>query len=66
MVKLEKSEFFLPTVVDEMLKQDDCAVAVLETTDNWVGVTYPEDTPIVISKINDLIKAGKYPETLWQ
>ncbi|MCJ8329843.1 MAG: sugar phosphate nucleotidyltransferase [Lentisphaeria bacterium] len=62
----EKSEFFLPTVVDEMLKQDDCAVAVLETTDNWFGVTYPEDKPIVISKINDLIKAGKYPETLWQ
>lgn len=39
-------------------------VKVLESTAQWMGVTYQEDKPVVIKKISQLIKAGLYPEKL--
>ena len=46
----------------ELLKQK----ALLETTDKWFGVTYPEDKQIVQDSINELIEQGTYPKKLWK
>lgn len=61
-----KAEFYIPTVVDNLIKSGIAQVKVLKSTDQWFGVTYKEDKPIVIQKINQLIKNGIYPDYLWR
>ena len=61
-----KKEFFLPTVVDNLIKTGRCSVKILETTEHWFGMTYPEDRAMVQAGIRGLIAAGVYPEQLWQ
>ena len=59
-----KSEFFLPFAVSDMLESKECNVQVLETTDKWFGVTYKEDRPIVVNALDNMKKAGIYPENM--
>lgn len=60
-----KSEFFLPFIVDAMLKEDRAEVKVLKTKEKWFGVTYQEDKPFVQESIRRLKAEGVYPEVLW-
>lgn len=60
-----KCEYFLPTVVSNLLDEDKAAVKVLTTDDKWYGVTYKEDKPVVEQAIKNLKKSGLYPENLW-
>jgi NDP-sugar pyrophosphorylase family protein len=43
----EKSECYLPAVVDELLRGGRAECAVLETDASWFGVTYPKDKAFV-------------------
>lgn len=61
-----KSEFYLPSVPDTLIRQGKATVKVLPTTDLWYGFTYKEDMPFVQKAVGDLVKAGKYPEKLWR
>ncbi len=61
-----KSEFYLPILVGDLLKQDKASVYVAKSPDQWHGVTYQEDKEIVMDAISDLKKAGKYPDKLWE
>ena len=60
-----KSEFFIPLMVDKLIKDGTATVEVLDTTSKWFGVTYPEDRPAVVEKIKSLIASGLYPEHLF-
>ncbi|HHX60906.1 MAG TPA: nucleotidyltransferase [Epulopiscium sp.] len=60
-----KSEYFLPSVIHDLLKQDKANVYVSKTTDQWHGVTYQEDKATVAKAINQLKKDEKYPVMLW-
>ncbi|WP_077612540.1 sugar phosphate nucleotidyltransferase [Clostridium sp. Marseille-P2415] len=60
-----KCEYFLPFVVDELLKEGRAEVSVLKSVDRWYGVTYKEDKEMVVNAIQGLKEAGLYPETLW-
>ena len=60
-----KSEFFIPLMVDKLIKEGTATVKVLDTTSKWFGVTYPEDRPAVVAKIQSLIDAGEYPAKLF-
>jgi dTDP-glucose pyrophosphorylase len=60
-----KSEFFLPFLVRDLLKEGKCTVDVLETKDKWFGVTYKEDKPDVVKSVQALVDDGVYPEKLW-
>ena len=60
-----KSEFYIPSVVDKLIKDGKLDVNVLDTNSSWFGVTYQEDKPIVMEKLNTLIKQGAYPEKLY-
>ena len=55
-----KSEFFLPGVVDSLIKSGEKKAKVLVAEDKWYGVTYKEDLEAVISAIKALCDAGKY------
>ncbi len=61
-----KNEFYLPSVVNEIITSGQAKVKVLETDDKWFGVTYPEDKAIAQQKLNALVNAGVYPEQLWE
>ena len=60
-----KCEYFLPFVVDELLKEKKATVKVLTTQDKWYGVTYKEDKPVVVAAIQKLKDQGLYPQGLW-
>ena len=60
-----KCEYFLPFVVDEILKEDKAEVKVLETSEKWYGVTYKEDRELVVNAVSKKVADGIYPEKLW-
>lgn len=60
-----KSEFFIPSVPDFMVKNNMAGFRVLPTSSKWFGVTYKEDKPIVQESISNLIAQGVYPEKLF-
>jgi NDP-sugar pyrophosphorylase family protein len=59
-----KSEFFIPKVVDNLIKEEGEKVAVLDTSSQWFGVTYQEDKPEVKARLDALHAAGQYPAKL--
>jgi len=61
----EKSECYIPSVVNDLVASGEARVKVLRTRDSWFGVTYREDRPHVVENINRLIRSGAYPERLW-
>ena len=60
-----KSEFYIPTLVNDMIRSGKATCKVLDTTSKWFGVTYAEDRPQVVMKINNLVREGVYPEKLF-
>ena len=60
-----KSEFFIPLMVDHLIKTGKATCEVLDTTSKWFGVTYPEDRPEVVAKLAALHKAGQYPDKMF-
>ncbi|MCI8848538.1 MAG: NTP transferase domain-containing protein [Oscillibacter sp.] len=61
-----KAEYFLPTVVSQLLAENRARVKVLRSEDKWYGVTYQEDKPTVVAAIAEKTKAGLYPDHLWE
>ena len=59
-----KSEWYLPFVVDELVKEGRARCKVLPTDSSWFGVTYREDKPFVQAEIAKLVAAGEYPGNL--
>lgn len=60
-----KSEFFIPLMVDRLIKQGKATCEVLDTTSKWFGVTYPEDRPEVVAKLAALHEKGQYPDKMF-
>ncbi len=60
-----KSEFYIPLAIDTLIKQKNARIKVLRSHDQWFGVTYKEDKPLVVNKIKHLIEQGHYPVKLW-
>ena len=62
----EKAEFYIPFVVENIMKQQKAKVKVLDCDAKWMGVTYKEDKPVVIDKVQELVNQGIYPESLFE
>lgn len=60
-----KAEFFIPFVAQSLIQEGKASFEVLECDAKWFGVTYKEDRPFVVSKINELVDKGVYPRNLW-
>ena len=61
-----KCECYLPAIVSELLAEDKATVTVLKSHDQWHGVTYKEDKPLVVKAIQNLKNNGLYPDYLWK
>lgn len=60
-----KAEFYIPSVADYLVENNEATFKVIPTDEKWFGVTFIEDKPIVQNNINKLIAEGVYPEKLW-
>ena len=61
-----KGEYFLPSVVPQLLEEKKARVKVLRSTDKWYGVTYREDKTVVVNAIAEMTANGLYPDKLWE
>lgn len=61
-----KGEYFLPGVVDRLLREGKAEVKVLKSRDRWYGVTYKEDKEGVVSALQSMKDKGEYPDKLWK
>ncbi len=60
-----KAEFYIPYVVNKLITQGNASVRVLESRDRWFGVTYQEDKALTIERVRQMVREGRYPESLW-
>ncbi|MBA4698738.1 MAG: nucleotidyltransferase [Ruminococcus sp.] len=61
-----KCEYFLPTVVGELIREGRAAVKVLKSEDRWYGITYKEDKQSVADAVVQMKVQGVYPLHLWK
>ncbi len=62
----EKGEYFLPSVVHQLITENKAKVKVLKSKDHWHGITYKEDKENVTNAIQSMKDKGLYPEKLWK
>ena len=60
-----KVEYFIPSVINELIINNKATLEVLDTTSQWFGVTYQEDREWVVNKLNELVENGEYPSPLF-
>lgn len=60
-----KAEYLIPTVANDLINEGQISLKVLSSDAKWFGVTYQEDRPIVVAKLQELIDTGRYPNKLW-
>ena len=60
-----KSEYLIPSVVNNLIQTDRKSVHILHSRAKWFGVTYKEDKSYVMDEIKKLIKDGHYPKNLF-
>lgn len=63
---LEKCEYLIPTVVSELIAENEISVNVVKCDAVWYGVTYKEDKPYVVSSLKSLVDKGLYKKGLWK
>ena len=61
-----KGEYFLPSVVSQLLEEKRARVRLLSSHDKWYGVTYKEDKPVVVAALASMREQGLYPKNLWK
>ncbi len=61
-----KGEYFLPGVVDSLIKEGRANAKVIPTNEKWFGLTYKEDLPASKAAIGELVKDGKYPADIFE
>lgn len=61
----EKAEFLIPNVIQKLIENNKAKILINESPSDWMGVTYPEDKAILKTFIEEKIKAGDYPNDLW-
>ena len=64
-INTPKSEFFIPTLINELVNNGTASVKVLTTESKWFGVTYSDDRQGVVDKLAELHATGVYPEKLF-
>ncbi len=60
-----KAEFYIPLVIDDIVKNKRGTVKVLNCNAKWFGVTYQEDRPMVMSNLKEYARKGMYPSPIW-
>lgn len=65
MENASKTEFFIPTVVQQLISDCQIKVKVHQSESQWMGLTYPDDKEVLKAFLLNEIQKGKYPNPLW-
>ncbi len=60
-----KSEFYIPSVVNTLIQNGECTLAVKQTPSKWFGVTYAADREATVNQFRKLVDEGVYPASLF-
>lgn len=60
-----KAEFYIPTIMANLIQTDTGHCKVFRSRSAWFGVTYPDDKPMVQASLKKLHDEGVYPAKLW-
>ena len=61
-----KTEFYIPYAIDRMIQNKTASTEVLSTPSRWFGVTFKEDRPGVVAKLQEFVDKGVYPSPLYR
>lgn len=61
-----KGEYFLPSIVQQLLSEGKATMKVLTSPDQWYGVTYAADKPVVMAALKEMTRQGLYPDGLYE
>jgi choline kinase len=64
--KNPNAEFYIPTMVNALVKSKRASVKILNCKEEWIGMTYKQDKKQVMAKIRELVDKKVYPENLWK
>jgi NDP-sugar pyrophosphorylase family protein len=59
------AEFYLPTILNDLVNKNETSIKVLRTTSSWFGITYKADKEWAREQITKLIEEKEYPAQLW-
>lgn len=65
-LELPKAEALLPVAASQIVKEGKGSIKFFTSSENWFGMTYPQDREIVKNEIAKKIDSGYYPEMLWE
>ena len=60
-----RSEFYIPLVINDLIEKEEAMVEVIPSIEQWYGVTYKEDKPIIQEALEKMTEDGLYPNPLW-
>lgn len=63
---LDKCEYLIPDLLTKLMNENKINIKVIPTKAKWQGVTYKEDKPKVVERIETEIKNGIYGKDLWK
>jgi hypothetical protein len=59
------TEFYIPTMVNNLVKSKRASVKILNCREQWFGITYKQDRELVVARIRELVDKKFYPANLW-
>jgi UTP-glucose-1-phosphate uridylyltransferase len=59
-----QAEYFIPSAINDLLREEKIRVKYIPTREPWFGLTYPEDLPRARDQIRELIRKGVFPPTI--
>lgn len=60
-----KSEFYVPSVADALIREHKMTVRMLTSDAVWFGVTYREDREATVAALRAMTEQGEYPARLF-
>ena len=60
-----KSEFYIPTVVNDLINSGKATLKVEQTPSKWFGVTFAADRDATVAQFKKLHQQGLYPDSLF-
>ena len=61
-----KSEFYIPSIADNLIQANKMQIKMLTTNASWFGVTYREDRDKTVAALKALTDSGEYPAELFK
>ena len=61
-----KSEFYIPSVVNDLINAGECTLKVEPTPSKWFGVTFAADRDATVAQFKKLVEEGLYPTPLFK